>query len=352
MRFSPRADGTPRSGAAASRPPRHRGSTAVERSSAPDETASTKRVAPSTLVVATPVARPPWVNVEGFHTANWAMERRKMNPLLDINAFGSSMRRTRRLDVKGQLGSGPLQEWKEMLRGETVEKELDREWKVPSYEAWQGSMPPRPRLDQGRRMGAPPESPLMSRSSPLRAMRSTSSGSLAGGQLQLQQHPSAAAAAAVAAAVAARQGGGGFSFWGGKSADVASGFVAAATITAPTPANAKLSSRPPSAATTQDAGQARGPPRPKSAPSAAPRRKQPVKTWGPDGERKLSIKARPAWRNVTGPMGDDTLLTEHRKLNPHCDINSFAASTAFRPLDTKGQRGARPVQMWKEMLRT
>ena len=41
---------------------------------------------------------------------------------------------------------------------------------------------------------------------------------------------------------------------------------------------------------------------------------------------------------------------EHRKMNPFTDINSFVGGT--RILDAKGQLGARPVQQWKEMLRT
>lgn len=75
--------------------------------------------------------------------------------------------------------------------------------------------------------------------------------------------------------------------------------------------------------------------------------------WGPAGERRLSIANRPAWRPVTG-FPDTTLQTEHRKLNPFSDINSFASRqgyTGARPLDCKGENGARPVQQWKEMLR-
>ena len=75
--------------------------------------------------------------------------------------------------------------------------------------------------------------------------------------------------------------------------------------------------------------------------------------WGPAGERKLSISARPAWRNVTG-FPNNTVISEHRKLNPFADVNSYASRagiTGYRPLDCKGQNGARPVQQWKEMLR-
>ena len=65
------------------------------------------------------------------------------------------------------------------------------------------------------------------------------------------------------------------------------------------------------------------------------------------------MSARPAWRNVTGfPSG--TVISEHRKLNNFSDINSYASRVGhmgYRPLDCKGQNGARPVQQWKEMLR-
>ena len=67
----------------------------------------------------------------------------------------------------------------------------------------------------------------------------------------------------------------------------------------------------------------------------------------------MSIATRPAWRNVTG-FPDFSLKGEHRKLNPFSDINSFASRVGYsgaRPLDCKGERGARPVQQWKEMLR-
>ena len=75
--------------------------------------------------------------------------------------------------------------------------------------------------------------------------------------------------------------------------------------------------------------------------------------WGPAGERKLSIATRPGWRNVTG-FPNTTVISEHRKLNPFTDVNSYASRVGhqgYRPLDCKGQNGGRPIQMWKEMLR-
>ena len=40
-------------------------------------------------------------------------------------------------------------------------------------------------------------------------------------------------------------------------------------------------------------------------------------------------------------------------VNPFNDVNTFGATDRVtrRPLDTKGELGARPVQQWKEMLR-
>ena len=57
-----------------------------------------------------------------------------------------------------------------------------------------------------------------------------------------------------------------------------------------------------------------------------------------------------------------TRTLERRKLNPFLDINSwtgnfasakaqFASHAYVRPLDNKGNLGARPVQQWKETLR-
>jgi hypothetical protein len=68
----------------------------------------------------------------------------------------------------------------------------------------------------------------------------------------------------------------------------------------------------------------------------------------------MSVATRPAWRSVAG-FPDSTITGEHRKLNNFADINSYASRrgyVGFRPLDCKGENGARPVQQWKEMLRT
>ena len=72
-----------------------------------------------------------------------------------------------------------------------------------------------------------------------------------------------------------------------------------------------------------------------------------------EGERRLSVKSRPAWRNIVGPQDEASRSGQHRTLNPFADINCFGATIArSRILDTKGELGARPVQRWKEMLRT
>jgi len=68
----------------------------------------------------------PWKNVEGFAQSTRTLERRKMDPFADINSFqGNAVSaknsldhsaHVRPLDVKGQLGAGPVQRWKETLR--------------------------------------------------------------------------------------------------------------------------------------------------------------------------------------------------------------------------------------------
>ena len=76
--------------------------------------------------------------------------------------------------------------------------------------------------------------------------------------------------------------------------------------------------------------------------------------FGPAGERRLSVADRPGWRPCTG-FPDNTVTTEHRKLNPFADINSFQGnahsaksvldhSAHVRPLDVKGMLGAGTVK--------
>ena len=60
-----------------------------------------------------------WVNLDGFSRSTRTLERRKMNPFADIqsyNAAGRAAGYVRPLDVKGQLGALPVQQWKETLR--------------------------------------------------------------------------------------------------------------------------------------------------------------------------------------------------------------------------------------------
>ena len=70
------------------------------------------------LVVATKVDRPIWQNVDGFPATTFQLERRKLNNFADINSYASLRGYTgfRPLDCKGELGAGPVQRWKEMLR--------------------------------------------------------------------------------------------------------------------------------------------------------------------------------------------------------------------------------------------
>ena len=68
----------------------------------------------------------PWQNLEGFAQSTRTLERRKMDPYLDINSFQGNLHSSkeqfnahgfvRPLDVKGNLGALPVQQWKETLR--------------------------------------------------------------------------------------------------------------------------------------------------------------------------------------------------------------------------------------------
>lgn len=68
----------------------------------------------------------PWESLEGFSQSTRTLERRKMDPFADINSFHGNAysaksvldhsAHVRPLDVKGQLGAGPVQKWKETLR--------------------------------------------------------------------------------------------------------------------------------------------------------------------------------------------------------------------------------------------
>jgi hypothetical protein len=77
--------------------------------------------------------------------------------------------------------------------------------------------------------------------------------------------------------------------------------------------------------------------------------------WKPgESYRKYSpTKHKHDWENVSGFTTSPFL--EQRKMNPLADINAFSnggrMSGFVRPIDTKGQLGAGPLQMWKESLR-
>ena len=58
------------------------------------------------------------------------------------------------------------------------------------------------------------------------------------------------------------------------------------------------------------------------------------------------VMPKPPWQNVDG-FPENTIKLEQRKLNNFADINSYASRQGymgFRPLDTKGELGAGPVQ--------
>ena len=76
--------------------------------------------ASTAMVVATPVKKPYWENLDGFPNTTIQLEQRRLNPFLDINSFASKGHEynvgARPIDTKGELGNGPVQRWKEMLR--------------------------------------------------------------------------------------------------------------------------------------------------------------------------------------------------------------------------------------------
>ena len=302
--------------------------------------------------------KPPWVNLDGFSPSTNALDMRKMNPLLDINAFGSTLARTRLLDVKGALGARPVQEWKEMLRGNLVEKLEDHSWKVPDFEPW-AALPSRAAAAAAAaaRMPPPPASPLLSRrASPSIRRRRSDSPSAASTDSLLPQPaqlpaPSTKRTPRKSAASESRSqnslnDGSGFSFWGGRNPDPP-GSSANRSRGAGGSGRPSSARRPKSAGALASHGNGFGG-GPSPAQIAAARRKNPPR-WGPEGERRLTIKSRPAWRNITGKMDADTRLSDNRKLNPFMDIQAF--SGGCRPLDTKGELGNKPVQIWKEGLR-
>ena len=60
-----------------------------------------------------------WQNLEGFSKSTRSLERRKMDPFMDIQSYNAAGRATgyvRPLDVKGQLGARAVQQWKNSLR--------------------------------------------------------------------------------------------------------------------------------------------------------------------------------------------------------------------------------------------
>lgn len=65
-------------------------------------------------------------------------------------------------------------------------------------------------------------------------------------------------------------------------------------------------------------------------------------------------KQKVAWENLEG-FSKSTRTLERRKMDPFFDIQSYngagRATGYVRPLDVKGQLGARSVQQWKETLR-
>ena len=455
-------------------------------------TAAAPASASTALVVATKVdlrRKPAWKNVEGFPDNSVKLEQRKLNNFADINSYaGSFIPKTydlnpggavfRPLDCKGELGAGPVQRWKEMLReGMEVRKST-----VPTT----FNTKVRARPQASRRPPLPATAAIhvrsqsdLTRTHPLtapcarapcpsqhydglRAAELLADGhfvtqlghlgggkdySLARGKQGFQNEPQAGETrtsdpmhALFDRYTAGKPAGGGQGSARGKAsarnrtprggkraqsasrsrqqrdfgADGASPFLRGSRSTEPLgaqsmrarsaspgsrSANSPLSAgggapafgrddamgrdgqfsfwggasggasrerKPPGAAHEGEGMRNKRPaehPRTRAAREAQDRalilaraRGRSPTRWGPAGERKLSIQARPAWRNVTG-FPSTTSVSEHRKLNPFADVNSYSstrhvlAGPGFRPLDCKGQNGARPVQQWKEMLR-
>ena len=389
-----------------------------ERSSPARPHASSKES--TAMVVAMPVAKPPWQNVKGFYEPTSALGNRKLNPLLDIDAFGSTEHRTRILDVKGQLGNGPVQQWKEMLRDRDVEKLKDRSWKMANYEPW--SALPHP-VTAVPRMGPLPASALLGRTRPVaRPRRRASTETVAsadgggGGASSAKTSARSSARGSSSSTRSPRSAGGSFhhplgglerrkpevqrtfpTFWGARqrerheqSASQRPNFTTAQPLTAKeihlrslglgrsgsemafhprpksapprtsitaTSASASASVVSASASEIDSASLMEQPTAVIATPVMAKRRKS--VGYGPAYERRLTLKARPAWRHLVPGYIDETVTGANRGLNPLMDVNSFGSShhhplagARVRILDIKGELGARPVQRWKEMLRS
>jgi len=316
---------------------------------------------PSTaVVVAVPIVKPPWVNVEGFTTPTSALQVRLLNPLLDIDAFGSTQHRTRPIDVKGQLGARPVQEWKEMLRCSDVEQDHGLLWNH-RFGPW-ATLPHD--IFPVSRTAPPPDSPPPSpRPSPTRrrqrgasaTMDSTrdSATALSVSIFTPSTECGVTTACTVVAAPQSRKlvleggAGGSFSFWGGRHPE----YIPDRGSRGMGKAVGVVAARPRSAPGRTGSSSARGG---STSPAAHARvRRKNVPRYGSEVERRLSLQRRPAWRNIVGPQGPETQSSEHRKLNPLSDINCFGSTLdRTRALDAKGELGARPVQIWKQMLRS
>lgn len=388
-----------------------------ERSSPARPRASSKES--TAMVVAMPVTKPPWQNVKGFYEPTSALGNRKLNPLLDIDAFGSTMHRTRILDVKGQLGNGPVQQWKEMLRDRDVEKLQDRSWKMANYEPW--SALPHP-VTTVPRMAPLPASALLDRTRPVARPRQRASTETVasadgggGGASSAKTSARSSARGSSSSTRSPRSAGGSFhhplgglerrkpevqrtfpTFWGARqrerheqSASQRPHFTTAQPLTAkeihlrslglgrsgsemafhPRPKSAppRTSIMATSAsasvvsASASEIDNASVMEQPTVAVIATPvmaKRRKSV-GYGPAYERRLTVKTRPAWRHLVPGYIEETITGANRGLNPLMDVNSFGSShhhplagAKVRILDVKGELGARPVQRWKEMLRT
>lgn len=319
------------------------------------------------LVVATErPRRPSWQNVDGFPNNTFQLERRKLNPFADINSFASRTHPlgtgARHIDCKGALATDPVQKWKEMLREGAADRASGQTFALHILETLHNEQL-EARAQSERLTAANERAKKRAKSAPPGRLEwNGKAPTKAPFQLEDATRPDPmhrAAGALVTTGSGSARGGG--SARKGTPRSVARRAASASRARASAEGRITPARQRPEHPRTQSAskeGQRSQEARTRALILARARGVSPTR-FGPAGERKLSISARPGWRNVNGFPPTTHVTTEHRKLNNFADINSYASSNCgalgqaqgYRPLDCKGQVGQRPVQKWKEMLR-
>ena len=134
------ADGSSFRGSTASRPKSPAEAYAARR----ERRRSSPNRTPQVLAtrVTAPDARPPWRNIVGGPEPGLMLQHRMLNPFCDANLFnrptytGRSSVPRRLLDVKGELGNGPVQKWKQSLREASSGSALPDPYFLPAAEPW------------------------------------------------------------------------------------------------------------------------------------------------------------------------------------------------------------------------